>query len=389
MLIVLLIIIFVLLLYLITENRLLNRRISAIPLRITVTGTRGKSGVVRLLTSVLREDGKRVLGKITGSHARLLFSGEDEVPLKRGILPTILEQKNIIRIAAFSHVDCLVCEIMSIHAENRRMESQKLLKPHIVIVTNIRNDHTDAMGKTEDDIAKHFCLDIPKGATVFVPDNRHRKLFDQHAEKQKGFCIAVEEAGSRVLSKEFGELEKRHFIENLDVVYAVCSHLGIDDRTIGRGLLKVQAAESLQIKTVQINGKTFYCVNAFGANDPESTFEVIEIIKKRIPSYTTGPVGILNLRPDREDRTLQWIKVLKNAKNPPFKELFILGGHGRIVQRTVKQGCFITMKKSEKIMQRIADASDDGSVIVGFGNRKGPGGELVCYWERMCADAGV
>ncbi|MBC6948955.1 poly-gamma-glutamate synthase PgsB, partial [candidate division KSB1 bacterium] len=56
----------VFLLYLIYERISLNRHRNAIPLRISMTGTRGKSSVVRMLASVLREDGKKVIAKTTG-----------------------------------------------------------------------------------------------------------------------------------------------------------------------------------------------------------------------------------------------------------------------------------------------------------------------------------
>ena len=53
--------------YLVLERIRLDRYRSAIPLTIAVTGTRGKTSVTRMLASVLRESGRRVLAKTTGS----------------------------------------------------------------------------------------------------------------------------------------------------------------------------------------------------------------------------------------------------------------------------------------------------------------------------------
>ena len=64
---------------LVCERLALKRRLSRIPLRICVTGTRGKSSVARMLASVLRCDGRSVLAKTTGSRGIHVY-----VPIVRG-----------------------------------------------------------------------------------------------------------------------------------------------------------------------------------------------------------------------------------------------------------------------------------------------------------------
>ncbi len=123
-----------------------ERNLRSIPLRIAVTGTRGKSSVVRLLAAVLREDGRTVLAKTTGSRAEVILpdGAGEEVP-RRGV-PSIIEQVRSVRQAARLGVDVLVMETMSIHAENHRVEGEVLVQPHLVAVTNARPDHVEAMG---------------------------------------------------------------------------------------------------------------------------------------------------------------------------------------------------------------------------------------------------
>ena len=164
------------------HNRYLNR----IPLRITVTGTRGKSSLVRMIAAVLREDGWRVTSKVTGSHARLIRPDGSESTLRRRGIPSIFEQKRVVRLAAGAGAECLVCEIMSIHPENHFTESRRLLKPHIVIITNLRPDHTDAMGGSPGEIARVFALDIPTGALVYLPEKEIHYLIAETVEKKGG-----------------------------------------------------------------------------------------------------------------------------------------------------------------------------------------------------------
>jgi poly-gamma-glutamate synthase PgsB/CapB len=137
------------LLFLVYERVVLNRLRNSIPMVIAVTGTRGKSSVVRMLASVLRESGRTVLTKTTGSQAQIVLpDGSIQNISRRGIV-SILEQKTILKKGSELHVDCLVVEIMSIRPDNHFIESQKILKPDIVVVTNVRKDHLEAMGETE------------------------------------------------------------------------------------------------------------------------------------------------------------------------------------------------------------------------------------------------
>ena len=106
-----------------------------------------------MLASVLRESGQKVLAKTTGSAAAIILPDGLEREVKRRGRPSIMEQKRFIYLGAELGVDTAVAEIMSIHAENHFVEAQQLLKPHVVLVTNFRVDHTAAMGKTRDDVA--------------------------------------------------------------------------------------------------------------------------------------------------------------------------------------------------------------------------------------------
>ncbi len=72
-----------------------NKNLNLINLRINVNGTRGKSTATRLITGILKEAGVKVVGKTTGTSARIIYWNKEEEPIKRGRLgPNIIEQKN-------------------------------------------------------------------------------------------------------------------------------------------------------------------------------------------------------------------------------------------------------------------------------------------------------
>ncbi len=380
------------LIYLIAERIILDRWLNSTPLRISVTGTRGKSSVTRIIASILREHGKRVLAKTTGSEAKWILPDGTERDVKRRGVPSILEQKKLIKQAKNLKVDCIVSEIMSIHPGNHFIESQQILKPHIVVMTNVRLDHTDAMGNTLEQIASVFSQDFPEKAIVFIPENENFAIFSSAVERKSGQLFRVApEISHRLKAYNFNSI-KNEFGENIDLAYAVAKYLDIDDRVIARGIDKAKHdIGHLKIWkfSVENKKKNLYFVNGFAANDPQSTLNLIAKIKKDWSFSSQRIYGILNLRSDRAERTLQWIQFLQSDAGNIFSQLFICGPHAPIVRRKLKIGLAMKHHSPGKILEIISEIADDQSVIVGFGNIAGMGKKIIDYLNRIGVEYGV
>ena len=74
-----------------------QRNVKAIPVRIHVNGTRGKSSVTRLIAAGLRAGGKRTVAKITGTLPRVVLPDGREAAIIRLMGANIIEQKYIDR----------------------------------------------------------------------------------------------------------------------------------------------------------------------------------------------------------------------------------------------------------------------------------------------------
>ncbi len=380
------------LLYLVYERILLNRRINSIPIRIAVTGTRGKSSVVRLLASVLREDGRKVLAKTTGAEAKYILPDGEEIDVPRKRLVSIIEQKNLIKKAAKLNAECLVAEIMSIHPENHYVESQQILKPNIVVITNVRKDHTDAMGRTIEEIASVFSLDIAKKAHLIILEKENKPIFASTVKNAGGELIQVKDKISSFIQQFAPELTDKEFSENINLVYALGEYLNITKKSILNGMRRVKHdVGKFKIWKYRLDKteKIYYLVNGFAANDPESTFQVILKLKKILPSVSDKLVGLLNLRSDRGDRTLQWIEALKNDSFNNFDKIYVTGPHANIVKRKLKQVKILNYKKPEKISETIMRENENQTVIFGFGNMAGTGKLLVDYWNQVGENYGL
>ncbi|MCX6134511.1 MAG: poly-gamma-glutamate synthase PgsB [Ignavibacteriales bacterium] len=369
------------LLYLVYERVVLNKLRRSIPLVIAVTGTRGKSSVVRMLASVLREDGRRVLAKTTGSQAQLVLpdGSIQDIP-RRGVV-SILEQKKILKKAADLNVDYVVVEIMSIRPENHLVEAQQILKPDIVVVTNVRRDHVEAMGETGPEIASVFTKALPRGSSVYVPEE-YAPLF---LSSQEGPIVV------RVLpvAKENTRLGATEFAENMDLVTAVSKDLGVADEVLARGMENVPYdIGKLRIWKHKVSGKTVFLVNAFAANDPDSTMIIYDQVARALSAAPSSFSGLLNLRHDRADRTIQWIESLHEGAASRFKRIYAIDGHANVLRRNIHSVTVLPHSDAKKLTDAVTETMEEGGVLFGFGNIGGMGHALVDHWQHVGEEYG-
>lgn len=367
----------------------------SIPLRISVTGTRGKTTTARMLASVLREGGLKVLVKTTGSQALLVLPDGSEEPVKRRGIPSILEQIRLLRRGARLGVDAVVAEIMSIHAENHLVESRRILQPNLVLVTNFRVDHTEAAGSTREEVAALHLLDLVPGARVLIPQGEILPEFRDGVAGVGGILEAVppgEQEGSDPL----------RFPQGLELVRAAGRILDIPDDAISRGIAKARGhGGDLWIRRYShgSDSKVALTANAFAANDPESTALALDRVLMQLFPHGGGSaspeerapkiIGILNLRRDRGDRTRQWVEALEGGSLDELQHLFVVGFHGRAVRgRLARRGwggrVHLLREKdparaTEVVLGR---AEGDHPLLFGFGNMGGMGEMLADHWSR-------
>ena len=95
------------------ESRAHREHLARIPIRIHVNGTRGKSGVTRLIAAGLRAGGMHTFAKTTGTLARAIFPDGTEYPVFRPARANVIEQLRVARVAARQNVDALVISMKS------------------------------------------------------------------------------------------------------------------------------------------------------------------------------------------------------------------------------------------------------------------------------------
>lgn len=426
--------------YLHLEAAVHRRRLEKIPHRVAVTGIRGKSSITRLIAAGLRAAGYRVMAKTTGSKPVIIHPDGRETEIRRRGKPSIIEQKKLVRLAASQGVDFLVSEMMSIQPEYLAVESRKLLAPELIVMSNIRVDHVEFLGKTVEEVAAGLSSCLRPGVKVYIPEEEVR---EEIVEACKKISAELKPVGkNEAVTEIVNNLPYVEFEPNLRLALAVLENYGIPAKKMNSGLYSVQP-DFGHLRAWRIflekNQAPMYFFNLFAANDPVSTEEALKLVGKRMNLNGFRVAGLLSLRADRADRTAQWLDYLMGLEKAPesffrkFDILFLYGPGSLAMKRNLeRKGGWLAGRikvlntgKPDRCLKEIAyqlrflrkgqpnhsgvrdnlpqgtseplssgsglavpeSDNDDSfsyasSIIIGIGNIAGLGQELINYLER-------
>jgi hypothetical protein len=107
--------------------------------------------------------------------------------------------------------------------------------------------------------------------------------------------------------------------------------------------------------------------------------------------------GLLSLRSDRGDRTLQWAHALADGGLERFHRLFVTGRHARALRHRLRKepGAkkleILPSGRPRAVMERILESpgANGDRLLFGFGNMAGLGEALVRHWEEVGEPHGI
>ena len=259
----------IIIVYLGIEKILHERRLKRIPIRIHVNGTRGKSSVVRLIAEALRKAGVRTLAKTTGTNPKLIYpDGHEEMIQRRG--PSrIQEQVRFIKKAAQMKVEAVVVECMAIEPQLQFASERRMIQSTLGVITNVRPDHLEVMGEDLDDIAESLSQSVPLNGNLVTGDRRYFTFFKEKATGMKTKAYLAEEVETEARENEKGSMIHQ---DNLAIVRKVCSLIDRIPASLAQSLIEeVQAKSRARAVKARFHDTTIHFVDAFSANDTEST----------------------------------------------------------------------------------------------------------------------
>jgi poly-gamma-glutamate synthase PgsB/CapB len=288
------------------ETVLHRRRLAQIATRVHVAGTRGKSSVTRLIAAGLRAGGVVTAAKTTGTLPRMILPDGREVPVFRPRGPNIAEQIRIVSAARALRAEALVLECMALQPELHWVSESKLVRATHGVITNARADHLEVMGPTEADVARCLAGMIPVGGVLVTAERNHLDILRAAADDRGTRLVTVSEhevdAVTQADMRGFEYVEHR---ENVALALALLAELGIDrDISLAGMWQSTPDPGALTEHTIDFFGRRIVFVNAFAANDPQSTETVWNMTLERHRDVETV-IAVFNLRVDRPGRTRQ------------------------------------------------------------------------------------
>ena len=385
---VLLILIGVVVLLRVVERAILDRDRKAIPIRIHVNGTRGKSSVTRLIAGALRGGGMRVVAKTTGTLPRIIYEDGSEIPLHRLGKANIREQFHVMGLAARRKPEVLVIECMAVQPSLQWLAEHRIVKSTIGVITNARADHLDVMGPTERDVALALAGTIPVGKTLVTCERKNLDVLSECAKVRGSEVVPVSEADVAAVSDDvmtrFSYYEHR---DNVALALKVAALCGVSAEHAVEGMLTAPPDPgAFSVYRVDFFGREIIFAQGFAANDPESSERIWNLTLDAYPEIPRK-ICVLNLRADRADRSRQLGEAVAGWRRPD--KIVLMGTGTQIAARAaVDRGIdplmlfFSEDAAANEVLEQIVGLIEDRALVVGLGNVAGAGLPLVALFRN-------
>ena len=138
---------------------------------------------------------------------------------------------------------------MAVQPHYQWISEHKMIKSHIGVITNVRPDHLDEMGPTDEDVAKSLCNGSRK-ATIVTSENEKRFYNSEVAENNDTKYI---QSNSKNISQS--DLDKFSYMEhpsNIALALDVCKIAGVDKKIANQRNAKSEAGRG-RISALEIN----------------------------------------------------------------------------------------------------------------------------------------
>ena len=306
-----------------TRGRSHFERVESVPYRVTVSGVRGKSTVVKWLNEALVDRGLETYAKVTGDHP-VSYRNLDPHPIERDGVTRLYENERELR----EHwpVDAVVAENQGIREYTTRLGNE-LFDPHVVVLLNVRRDHQSTLGETLPDIARAFARTVPEGSHV-VSGERNEAINDylreEFGRQGLGFSVAGPDPD--------GPFEDVLGARSAFVVSETLRVLGFDPLSPGVVQSRIEGLRN-EWSWTRLSGGGLV-TNVASLNDIESTELLRRSLTDRLSDPTVTPFAYL--RRDRAGRTAAFVHYVNwLAANDHVERAHAAGPHAGLFERRV------------------------------------------------------
>jgi len=285
-------------------------------------------------------------------------------------------------------VDVLVVECMAISPELQWVSEHKMVKSTIGVITNVREDHLEDIGPGLDSMAESLKFTIPQGGALVIAEKDYFSLFKEQADKLKTKIIWADP--DDVSDRTINKFNYMNFKENVSIALRVNKLLGVEKEIALRGMLKANPDPgALKIYKLSKKNNTLFFVNAFAANDKNSTLLIWENINKRTDLKKLPKIGIINNREDRVLRSIEFSRIL--ATDIILSKIILVGPLNKLVERALLK-LKVPLEKiinlgrvtdAEEVIEVALQLTNNKMILIGFGNTKGTGQNIIEYFNKF------
>lgn len=367
------------------QHRLLLRKI---PIRVHVNGTRGKTSVTRLIAAGLRGGGMRVCAKTTGSAAAMTDPEGREFPIYRISGANIIEQMRMLKRMVSLQPEAVVIECMALQPQYQSLCELRMVRSTVGVITNARADHLDVMGPGERDVALALAGSTPVRGTLFTAERDLIDVFQEACQDRRSQLQGVtEEEVAAIPDSVLAQFNYAEHAENVALALKVCEYIGVDRVRALQGMVALEPETgAMQVMHVQYFERDLIFVNAFAANDPESTGRIWEtMVEKHGQGRRT--MMLINCRADRPHRSAQMAEAVVQW-TAPDKVVVIGSGSFIFVREVTKQGfdpdkiMVLEGAQMTEITEVLLEQSLGKALIVGMGNIHGGGEDVARFFQN-------
>jgi poly-gamma-glutamate synthase PgsB/CapB len=321
-------------------------------IRIVVTGSRGKSGTVRLVHSVLSHSGIRTYAKITGAIAEELnVDGDSRFTLRIGPI-SATEMLTAVKRGSRNKAQALVFECMAVLPKLIAFVVNEVVKPTIVIIPTIRLDHLEDEGHSLEEITANIVTPLLGFETLITGDSDIRVLQTLRTlSKEHGFKLVE----AHVHDSQ-PEVFEQHPV-NIAIALAVATQVGIPHEKAREAILGVTHEPNAGIGWwMEHHGKRTFIADLGSANDVQSAAEAIDGVR----DYLGRDVPIIPVIANRWDRPLRGRSFVAAAALTPGDLPIVLSGDAYPQSRMVARDLGLPRKRIKRL--HVSSALTKGSV---------------------------
>jgi len=356
---------------LVTRSDRHTDRLARVPVRVSVTGTRGKSTLTRWLHDELVAREYDTYAKVTGDEPLSIYNGREWV-IPRGDQVRLYENER--EIERFFPMDAIVVENQGITPYTTRLVHTRYLDPTLVVLTNVREDHLDTLGGTRERVARALSRSIPNDAHVICGEQADsvREYVAEELTQRDATVTFVD------VPAEHGHIPGAELVFCLDEALRHATDTTLDDESAGEYL------DSLRVDWTHLpEGPVF---DAASVNDVQST----EAVRRSLVGSTEQVIQpLVYLRRDRPGRTASYIRYLNLLyERGLVEQARVVDGHGAaFAART--EAPVIRHRPSDDPEQVLRAALHDGWSVMLMGNATPEFmQELRAVIERLATDTG-